>query len=74
MVKGLENYWIAKIGTRTFAVAVLEAMFVTDTEKIDGQMFRELLDCQYWISTIGVLDSMFVMDTETLMVKCLKNY
>ena len=29
----------AKIGTRTFAVAVLEAMFVMDTENIDGQTF-----------------------------------
>ena len=48
MVKYLENYGIAKIGTRTFAVAVLEAMFVMDTENIDGQMFRESWNCQNW--------------------------
>ena len=48
-------------------------MFEMDTENIDGQMFRELyvefgqmfrelMDCQDWISNIGVSDSMLVMD------------
>ena len=49
MVKCLENYQIAKIGTRTFAVAVSEAMFVMDTENIDGKICLEFQK----IATIG---------------------
>ena len=56
----------AKIGTRTFAVAVLEAMFVMDTGNIDGQMFPRSLIINY-IGTrtlaVALLTAMFVKDT-----------
>ena len=56
----------AKIGTRTFAVAVLEAMFVMDTEMLMVRCFHN-----HWIVNIGrfaiaVLEAMFVMDTENI--------
>ena len=69
----------ARIGTRTFAVAVFEAMFVMDTENIDRQMFPGSTfecdvcegHCQCFLAaldTILLLTSMFLSDGPMLLL------
>ena len=68
----------AKIGTRTFAVAVLEAMFVMDTENIGFSLIVSgtigcnvcLGHCQCFlagVNTILLLNSVFSSDGQMLI-------